>query len=82
MAKEVSKCFDIAGINDKHQITTVIMVSMDGNFLPIQLIFQGKTRACLPCAKFPTGWHITCTHNHWANEKTTKDHIEKIIVPI
>ena len=27
------------------------------------------------------GMHVTCTHNHWANEETTKDHIKKIIVP-
>ena len=81
MAKEGSKCVDIAGIDDKRQITAVLTVTLDGNFLPIQLIFQGKTSACLPRAKSPSGWHITCTHNHWANEETTKNHIEKIIVP-
>jgi len=26
-------------------------------------------------------WHITFTHNHWANESTVKDYISKIIVP-
>lgn len=81
MAKEGSKCVDIAGINDKHQITAVLIVTLDGNFLPIQLIFQDKTSACLPHTKSASGWHVTCSHNHWANEETTKDHIEKIIVP-
>ena len=79
--KEGSKCVDIVGIDDKRQITAVLTVTLNGNFLPIQLIFKGKTSACLPHAKIPSGWHMTCSPNHWANEETTKDHIEKIIVP-
>ena len=81
MAREGSKCVDIVGIDDKRQITAVLTVTLKGNFLPIQLIFKGKTSACLPRAKTPSGWHITCSPNHWANEEPTKDHIEKIIVP-
>ena len=81
MAKEGSKCVDIAGIDDKCQITAVLTVSLDGNYLPVQLIFQGKTSASLPRAKPPSGWHVTCTDKHWANEETTKDHIKKIVVP-
>ena len=54
-------------------------VILDGNFLLIQLIFH--TSACSPHTKLPSGWHVTCTHNHWANEEITKDYIEKIIVP-
>ena len=76
-----SKCVDVAGIDDKRQITAVLAVTLDGNFLPVQLIFQGKTSACLPRAKSPSGWHLTYTHNHWATEEATKDHIEKIILP-
>ena len=30
---------------------------------------------------FPTGWHITCTENHWANEVTTLQYIDKILLP-
>jgi len=31
--------------------------------------------------KCPTGWHLTHSLNHWANEFTTKDYIQKIINP-
>ena len=57
----------------------MLIVTLDGNFLPIQLVFH--TSACLPHTKLPSGWHVTCSNNHWANEETFKDYIEKIIVP-
>ena len=30
---------------------------------------------------FPSGWHVTCTQNHWANEVTTLQSINKILLP-
>ena len=80
MAKEGSKRVEISRIDDKHQITALFTVSLDGSFLPIQLIYCGKSRACLPPTKFPSDWHIMYSHNHWANESTSKDHVEKIIL--
>ena len=56
MAKEGSKCIDVAGIDDKCQITAVLTVSLDGNYLPVQLILQGNTTASLPRAKPPSDW--------------------------
>jgi len=58
MAEEGSKCVDLARIDDKRQITVVLTVTLYGNFLPVQLVYQGKTSACLPHAKSPSGWHI------------------------
>ena len=55
---------------------------MVGEFLPPQLIYKGKTKASLPSSvKFPEGWDLTFTSNHWANETTMKAYVEKIIVP-
>ena len=81
MAKEGSKKVPIAGVDDKRQITTVFGISLDGFFLPPQLIYQGKSPNCLPLIRFPDDWHITYTPNHWANEQTTIDYIQKIILP-
>ena len=77
MAKEGSKRVEISGIDDKRQITAVFAVTLDGSFLPIQLIYYGKSHACLPSTKFPSDWHITYSHNHWANENTSMDYIKK-----
>ena len=70
MEKQGTKCVEIAAADDKRQITAVFACSMSGNFLPIQLIYQGTTPKCLPKnVTFPDGWHLTQTDNHW-NECT------------
>ena len=55
----------IAGIDDKRQITAVFTITLD---------VQGTT------STFPSDWHVTSIPNHWANENTTKDYIEKFLV--
>ena len=54
---------------------------MDGVFLPMQLIYGGKTDRCHPKFKFPSEFHITHSENHWANEETMIQYIDKIICP-
>ena len=81
MAAEGSKRVEIAGVDDKRQITAVFAGTMNGFFLPPQIIYKGKTQKCLPSVSFPDTWHITYTCNHWANEKTTEDYILKILLP-
>ena len=81
MAKEGSKRVEVVGINDKRQITAVFAGNMAGDFLPVQLVYQGKTQKCLPNVDFPETWHITCTPNHWCNEDTVVQYIEKILIP-
>ena len=38
------KTVPIKGIDDKRQITATFAVSMSGEFLPIQVIYEGKTK--------------------------------------
>ena len=54
---------------------------MADHYLPPQIIYQGKTRKCLPVVKFPPNWNITFTENHWANELTTLQYIDVILLP-
>ena len=68
-------------MGDKRQITAVFCGAMSGEFLPLQIIYQGKTPACLPHQTFPSDWPVTCTPNHWSNEEKMKGYIEHIIVP-
>lgn len=62
-------------------ITAVFAGMKSGKFLPPQIIYAGKANRCLPTVKFPDNWLVTHTQNHWANEKTTKDYIEQILLP-
>ena len=68
MEKEGSKRVEITGKDDKRQITAVLAGTVNGNFLPVQLIYKGTTKRCLPTFKFPDDWDINYSHNHWCNE--------------
>lgn len=81
MEKKGSKKVELIAIDDKRQITGVFACSLTGTFLPLQLIYSGKTKASLPKYQFPSNWHVTFTENHWANESTMIDYFHKIILP-
>ena len=54
---------------------------MSGEFLPPQLIYQGKAKGCLPQFQFPSDWDITFTENNWANEIINQQYIVNILLP-
>ena len=81
MEKEGQKRVQITGIDDKRQITAVFPATKTGNFLPIQVIYKGKTKRCLKFVDLPEDWLISFTENQWANETTTNDYIYKILLP-
>ena len=81
MAKEGSKRVEVTGLKDKRQITAVFAGSMSGDFLPVLLVYQGKTSRCLPTIEFPGDWHLTFSNNHWCNESTMVDYVQKIFLP-
>ena len=59
MERKGEKWVEIVGVNDKRQITAVICGTILGEFLPVQLIYQGKSNHCHPKFSFPPDWHIT-----------------------
>ena len=66
---------------DKWQITALFCGSLLGDFLPIQVIYKGKTTRCHPHFKFPTDWHITHSPKHWSTEQTMLQYVDNIITP-
>ena len=76
-----SKNVPIKGLDDKRQITVTFVVSATGSFLPIQLIYQGKSKRCLPKFTFPSNFHVTFTPNHWSNLEKCEDLFKVIIFP-
>ncbi len=81
MAAKGSKRVEICGITDKRKITGVFCGTLLGDFLPILLIYGGKTARCLPAYPFPRDWSVTYSPNHWSNETTMIAYIEEIIAP-
>ena len=48
MAEKNSKSVPIKGLTDKRNITLTFVISLAGEFLPMQVIYKGKTKASLP----------------------------------
>lgn len=74
----------VIGAEDKRQITACIGSSLNGNLLPLQLIFQGKTTACHPpatAASEEAFVHLTHTENHWSSQTTMQEYVREVIVP-
>ena len=81
MEVEGSKRVDLGGKDDKRQITACFAGTMTGDFLPTQLVYEGKTSRCLPKVDFPNDWNVTYSSTHWSNEDTMQDYIDEIILP-
>ena len=54
---------------------------MEGEFLPPQLLYEGRTERCHPSFKFPEDWDVWHLSNHWSNEDTMLRYLDKVIVP-
>jgi hypothetical protein len=59
MERRSSKRVEMGGAGDKRQITAVFCGIIFGDFLPVQLIYKGKTPRCHSRYKFPADWSIT-----------------------
>ena len=75
------KTVPIKGIDDKRQITATFAISMSGEFLPIQVIYEGKTKRCLPKYTFPASFDATFSENHWCNTEKFLSFFNKIVFP-
>ena len=76
-----SKNVPIIGLDDERQITATFVVSATGSFLPIQLIYPGKLKRCLPKFTFPSNFHVTSKPNHWSNLEKCEDLFKVIVFP-
>ena len=71
----------IGNLDDKRQIAGTFVVNLSGEFLPIQLMYTGKTDLCHPKVEFPKGFDITHSPNHWANKEIVMSLLKKIVFP-
>ena len=81
--EEVAKSVPLQGKGKKKQIAGTFAVSMTGDFLPMQLIYERKTQQCLPKdAEFRwKEFDVTFTPNHWSNEEKSKQLLHNFIFP-
>ena len=69
MASREAKSMAIKGYTDKQNITLNFVVSLSGQFLPIQIMYRGKTEASQSHGvTFPNRFLDTQNPKHWSNE--------------
>ena len=65
LAKKGSKSVSIVGSTDKRSITGTIIITLSGKFLPMQLIYGGKTNQSLSRFKFPESFSLSANQKHF-----------------
>lgn len=89
-AETGSKQVSIIGLNEKRALTLVVSVSNNGELLPFQSIYAGKTEKVTP-SKFSDKyrdsqgagfrWEFSNTPTYWSTLETMKTMVNKILVP-
>ena len=81
MAKKGSTNVEIVGSGDKRSITATCVVSLSGSFLPMQLIYDGKTERSIPRVDFPSSFSLSANPEHFSNTEESIKVINEVIVP-
>ena len=81
MAAKGSTNVTIAGANDKRTITATFTITLSGEFLPILLIYGGKTKQSLPRFKFPEAFTLSVNEKHYSNTAESLKLLNEVIIP-
>ena len=71
----------ITGSSDKQCIISTFAITMTGQFLPLQLIYGGKTLQSLSRYKFPSGVSLSANPAYYSNTQESLKYIEDVIAP-
>lgn len=81
MAKRGSTSVTIEGSSYKRMITGTFAITLCGKFLPMQLIYGGKTDRSLPRVAFPKEFSLSVNPKHYSNTEESLKFLDEIIVP-
>ena len=80
MEKKWTRNAPISEIDDKRSITATFSITMENKFLPMQLIYKGKTSQSLPKIHFPNGFSLSANLKHYSNETESLKFLKDIIL--
>ena len=81
LAEKGEKCVTLEGSNDKRCMTATFGISFSNNFLPIQLIYGGKTEQSIPRFKFPEEFSLSADQTHYSHSTESIKLIDEMIAP-
>ena len=71
----------VKGKGKGKQIIGTFRITAAGKFLPMQLIYAGKTQRCHPIGiPFPDEFDLTNSKNQWNNETLVIQHLDNTII--
>ena len=59
----------MSGVDDKRSITAMLGITLGKPFLPMQLIYKGKSNQSLPKVNFPETFSLSVNEKHYSNGK-------------
>ena len=62
-------------------ITATFTITFDRHFLPMQLIYAGKTTKRLPRVQFPASFSLSFNPKHYNNEEESIKVLSDIVIP-
>ena len=69
----------IEGSVDKRSVTGTFSILFDGNFLPVQLIYGGKTTQSLPRFEFPKDFSLSTNPKRFSNTDESLKYLKEVI---
>ena len=80
MAQKGSKHVVIEGSTYKNAVTATFGITYDNRFLPIQLIYGGKTLQSLPRFEFPKAFSLSANEKHFSNTTESLKLLDEIVI--
>ena len=71
----------LEGSADKGSITATFIITLNGDFLPMQLIYAGKTIQNFPWFKFSDSFWLSVNPSHFSNTTASIKVKEEVVVP-
>jgi len=81
LTKKGTKHVPITGGAFKESITGTFSITYSGKFLPMQLIYKGKTARSFPRVKFPPSFSLSANVSHFSNTQESLKLLDEIIIP-
>ena len=81
LADKNIKDVQISGNADKISIIATFAETLDGSFLPFQLLYKGKTTQSLPKFDFPNGFSLSVNEKHFSNTQESIKFLKEIVIP-
>ncbi|TEB26241.1 hypothetical protein FA13DRAFT_1756419 [Coprinellus micaceus] len=78
------------GVEEKRVFTLMVSIASDGQVLPFQAIYEGKTEKSVPskdarnrreCDDIGCCFHFSGMKTYWSNQETMRSFVEEILVP-